>query len=111
MYMRVQSIKYIVLSIKPRSVCTLYLLLNTLYFFIGNVNAQTSLNLKFYIEGYYLSGGMMQQVLHNEGVDPNPFSTLVDTAVVELHDSIYPCSDVMTYKGVFKTDGTMQCNF
>jgi len=76
-----------------------------------DIKAQTTLNLKFFIEGYYLSGGMMQQVLYYEGVDPNPFSTSTDTAVVELHDSIYPCSGIMIYKGVFMTDGTMRCIF
>ena len=46
--------------------------------------AQTvSLNLKLYLQGYYINGGMMKPVLMNQGVNAQPDET--DTIVVELH--------------------------
>jgi len=69
------------------------------------------LNLKFYTEGYYLSGGNLRKVLYNEGVDTSSSSINVDTVVVELHNSTSPYAVVESYKGVLQTNGRITCNF
>lgn len=68
-------------------------------------------NLKAFIQGYYQGGGMMTQVLYNEGIDTDPSSTNVDTLTVELHDPNNPETIVQTFKGVIQTDGNMICKF
>jgi len=70
-----------------------------------------TVNLKFYIEGYYIGGGMMNQVLYFQGVDPNPLSTHVDTVTIELHDTTNASLIIDTYTGVLQTDGTLMCTF
>ena len=76
------------------------------------VNAcAVTLHLKLFIEGYYNGGGTMQPVLYNEGLDPNPASTKVDTIRIELHDQVNTASVVSTYVGLLQTDGTITCTF
>ena len=60
------------------------------------VKAQTTLNLKFFIEGYYIGGGMMRTG---------------DTATVELDSSNFAYTTVATFKGPFLANGTMTCTF
>jgi hypothetical protein len=47
------------------------------------------LNVKAFLEGYYVGAGMMNDVLYNQGVYPNP-STVADSVTVELHDATAP---------------------
>jgi len=75
------------------------------------INCTAALNLKFFIEGYYTGGGMMTQVLYNQGMDPNPLSTNVDTVLVELHDTSNTAAVVQSFKGVLQTDGMLICTF
>ncbi|HNB82442.1 MAG TPA: hypothetical protein PLP14_10110, partial [Chitinophagaceae bacterium] len=70
-----------------------------------------SLNLKAYLEGYYISGGLMNKTLYFEGVDPNPVSTLVDTITVLLRNPTAPYTVAGTYKGIIQTNGTITCTF
>jgi len=70
-----------------------------------------TLNLKFFIQGYYINGGTLKKVLHNEGVDTNASSTNADTVLVELHNATSPYAVIESYKGVLQTNGTMACYF
>jgi hypothetical protein len=58
--------------------------------------AQDTLHLKFFIEGYYIGGGMMRTS---------------DTATVELHNNTSPFAVAASFKGLFLTNGTMACNY
>jgi hypothetical protein len=75
------------------------------------LNCTAMLNLKFFIEGYYIGGGMMSQVLFNEGVDPNPLSTNVDTVIVELHDTSVTSIVAQSFYGVLQQNGNLSCTF
>lgn len=68
-----------------------------------------TLNLKCFIEGYYIGGGMMNSVLNNQGLS-NPL-TDCDSVMVELHDATSPYAMAYSYNGVLKTDGTIMCTF
>lgn len=69
----------------------------------------STLNLKCYIEGFYIGGGMMQSVLSNQGLT-NPV-TDCDDVVIELHDGTSPYATAYTFSGVLQTDGTLSCTF
>lgn len=70
-----------------------------------------TLNLKFYIQGYYTGNGMMQPVLYNEGEIPDPNSLITDYIIVELHSTTAPYPMVKTTLATLKTNGTLICNF
>jgi len=70
-----------------------------------------ALNLKLYIQGYYITGGTMEKVLYNEAVETNSASTNVDTVTVELHNATSPFASVASFKGVLQTNGNMACAF
>ncbi|HNB81973.1 MAG TPA: hypothetical protein PLP14_07740, partial [Chitinophagaceae bacterium] len=70
-----------------------------------------TLNLKFYIQGYYTSNGYMQNVLYNEGVSSEPLSVNCDYVIVELHSAQAPYAMIKTTIATLKTNGTLQCNF
>jgi len=75
------------------------------------INPAPLLNLKFFTQGYYINGGILKKVLHNEAVDTNSLSTNVDTVVVELHNGSSPYAVVESYRGVLQTNGTLVCYF
>jgi len=75
------------------------------------VVSNVTLNLKFFIQGYYLSGGTMQKVLYDENIDANAASTKVDTVLIELHPAANTTTVAASYKGVLQTNGTLQCTF
>ncbi|MBK9400559.1 MAG: PKD domain-containing protein [Bacteroidetes bacterium] len=64
------------------------------------------LNLKAFIEGYYLGGGLMQAV-----VNPTLYPTLADTITVELRNSIAPYALEKSVKGTLNTSGNGQFIF
>ena len=65
-------------------------------------------NLKLFIEGYYLEGNTMTSVNTNQGISGN--TTDVDSITVELRNAInYQL--VATTEGTLKTDGTVECNY
>lgn len=70
-----------------------------------------TLNLKFYIQGYYLGNGLMQPMLYNDGIIINPYSTEVDYINVELHSPTAPYDLVENVFQTFQTNGTLTCNF
>jgi len=69
----------------------------------------TTLNLKAFIQGYYLGGGFMNPTLSLQGL-PNPV-THCDSLTVELHNSTSPYALAYSFKGVLLTNGNMACNY
>jgi hypothetical protein len=79
----------------------------------------TTLDLKFYIQGYYLGAGTMTSTIQNEDLDPitapNYASTDCDSVTITLHEddgstlATYPV--VGTYTGMLHTNGTISCTF
>ena len=68
-----------------------------------------TLNLKMYLQGYYMGNGIMQPVLNNQGV-PLSLSDQTDTIIVELHHpTTFELIDLK--KVVLKTDGTVAATF
>ena len=63
-----------------------------------------TLDIKVYMEGYYIGSGLMQPVLANEGVTPDP--TLTDTVTVELRNAFDPNIVEGVSKVVVGTEGT-----
>ncbi len=64
------------------------------------INSGITLNLKLYLEGFYISSGIMQA-----SVDPISYPTLCDTIVVELHQATSPYSFVQSFKSTINTAG------
>ena len=89
----------------------LFLVFSLLFFFYSvNIGiAQTTLNLKFYIQGYYTGGGVMNSSLFNSGigVDPN----VVDTVKVTLHEPVFPYTLIECEPALLNVDGTCAVNF
>jgi hypothetical protein len=70
--------------------------------------AESGLNLKLFLQGYYTGGGTMQPVLLNQGLPALPTET--DTIEVTLHDA-ENFNLVDSKKAVLLTDGTVSVNF
>ncbi len=96
----------------------------SLSFTIGEANTQTfsnatnmltqgfqqpfkaTLNLKAYLQGYYINAGLMQNVLYNEGITALP-GTECDTIQILLREPTSPYNIVSTSKQVIQTNGTV----
>ena len=59
-----------------------------------------TINLKLFIEGYYLGNGMMKAIL-----DPTNYPNTCDSVTVELHNSTTPYSLVYSVNNVISTSG------
>ena len=59
-----------------------------------------TLNVKLYIEGFYISAGQMKAV-----ADPIANPSICDTIVVKLHQSVSPYSEVQSFKSTINTIG------
>jgi hypothetical protein len=62
----------------------------------------TQLNLKVYIQGFYLGGGSMVNIIG---------AGLTDTITVELHQPVFPFALVQSRKGLLAVNGTSTLNF
>ena len=71
--------------------------------------ASATLNLKCFIQCFYIGSGMMNSVLNNQGLS-NPL-TDCDDVIVELHDATTPYAMAYTFSGVLQTNGTLACTF
>lgn len=72
------------------------------------LSPKSHLNLKLFIEGYYMNNGVMQTALFNEG---QPTCALVtDTITVELRDPVTHVW-VASQSGILHTNGNVRCNF
>jgi hypothetical protein len=69
------------------------------------------LDIKLHTEGYYDAAGFSRPVLFNQGVDLNPASTLVDTMLVEWHETFAPFNVVYSASGIVQTNGHMLLDF
>lgn len=67
------------------------------------------LNLKMFIEGFYLGGGQMQAVLHNE--NPNLPSNYCDSITVNLYQQNPPYNLVASKNAIVLTDGSALLQF
>ena len=68
------------------------------------------LNLKAFIEGFYLGGGQMQATLYNNY--PLNFSNdACDSVMIMLHDSTYPYNFVASSAGLLHIDGSAVIKF
>lgn len=72
-------------------------------------NCATTLNLKLFIEGYYIGAGIMSPVLFNQGVIPN--ANITDTVRVQLRNAVFPYEVISSMKTTLNTDGTATCVF
>ena len=68
-------------------------------------NCSVTINLKVYLQGYYIGSGLMQPTLKNEGIGTS--TTKTDTVTLELHNSASPHAlATPAVKAVINTDGT-----
>ncbi len=75
---------------------------------VNNCSSLT-LNVKMFIEGFYLGIGQMQAVLFNLGISSD--ETACDTVTVELHDDVFPYATNAIVKTILHTDGNAQAVF
>lgn len=66
-------------------------------------------NLKVFIQGYYIGGGLMQPVLFNEGKSSD--QTVCDTISIELHDTINRTIIAASASSVLHVDGNSTMQF
>lgn len=69
----------------------------------------SGLQVKLYLQGYYISGGLMQSVLLNQGIT-SP-SNITDSITVELHSTTPPYSLVRSSTVLLNTNGTATCTY
>ncbi len=73
-------------------------------------NCSSIVNLKLFVEGYYVGSNLMTTVADNQAGVP-PSSTDVELITVELHNATSPYSIVETTTAMLQTDGTAVCAF
>ena len=69
-----------------------------------------TINMKFFIEGYYQGASSMQPVLLNQN-SPAALNTQTDFVQVELRDPLFPHDLMYSAYGILQTDGNVMCNF
>jgi hypothetical protein len=67
-----------------------------------------ALNLKLYIQGFYLGSGIMQQVAYNNGLTSDP--AICDYITIELHQSVSPYNLIISVSATLKTNGDALVN-
>ena len=77
---------------------------------VNTISCNIALNLKAFLQGYYLGGGTMQSVLFNQGV-PGAIGNETDTIYVELRDSLDPTTIISNTTALLMTDGIASCTF
>ncbi len=70
----------------------------------------SALDLKLFLQEYYIGAGLMDHVLMNQGVAGAGF-TLTDTILVEIRNPSTPFAVRYSQKTLLNTDGTAVCNF
>ena len=82
---------------------------STSTFTVTSCGGGMTLNLKVYLQGYYIGGGAMSPVIFNQGVF-GATGGETDTIIVELHDeNTFALADQT--KGMLMTDGTCNVTF
>jgi hypothetical protein len=64
------------------------------------------INVKAFLQGYYISSNQMQDVLYNQGEYTNP-SLITDTITVELHHATTPFALAFQTKSALKQNGNI----
>lgn len=67
-----------------------------------------TLQVKVFLQGYYVGSSSMTPVLMNEGIGID--ATLTDTVTVELRNAVAPYAVVFTQKAILKTNGLLDIN-
>ncbi len=65
-----------------------------------------TLNVKAFLQGYYVGSGMMVNVLNNQGVTTNPGNE-TDSITIELREAASPFNLISTTKQIIQTNGTV----
>jgi hypothetical protein len=68
-----------------------------------------SLNLRFFLQGFYVGSELMTTALANQGVGTSV--TVVDTVRVELHDAVFPYAAVASSSTALETNGNLSALF
>lgn len=73
----------------------------------------TNLNLKVFLEGYYIGAGQMTPVMLNQGYTGSPAATAaeVDDLTVQLRDAANPVNVIASASSRMHTDGTVQLTY
>lgn len=80
------------------------------FYLIGNVPpVTTTVNLKLFIQDYYLTNATMKPVLFNQNESMD--LSVTDSIDVELHSALFPFEFITSLKTVLYTNGTAVCNF
>ncbi len=81
--------------------------------YIDNINmagtTTVTLNLKVFLEGFYLGSGLMKPVLYDNSMSGS--STATDSITVEFHNSVSPYAALYTIKGLLRSNGNAQFVF
>ena len=77
---------------------------------VNVISCGASLNLKVFLQGYYISSGQMINVLENQGVI-GATSTQTDTIHVELHSTVDPTTILDMVPAMLMTNGQANCSF
>jgi hypothetical protein len=64
-------------------------------------------NVKAFLQGYYIGSGMMNDVLYNQGEYANP-SVIADSRTFELHDATAPYALAFQAKSTIKQNGGVE---
>jgi subtilisin-like proprotein convertase family protein len=77
----------------------------------GNIDegCTVSLNIKMFIEAFYIGAGKMVPVLHNSNLTND--LTICDTITIDLYNSFYPFTKVTSVKTILYTNGTASAFF
>ena len=67
------------------------------------------LQLKAYLQGYYIGSSLMNAALFNIGESTSQNNC--DTLTIELHNSINPFNIAYTFKGIININGLLDCTF
>lgn len=72
-------------------------------------NCSISLQVKFFLQGFKLGGGLMQNVLYSNGISADPLDC--DSVLVELRQAVAPYSIVSSKSALLKTNGIALLSF
>ncbi|MEZ5045747.1 MAG: PKD domain-containing protein [Chitinophagaceae bacterium] len=72
-------------------------------------NCVVTVQVKSFIEGFYIGSNSMQNVLANQGVGVS--SSDVDDVSIALHSTTSPYSMLYSFSGKLQTNGSMVCTF
>ncbi len=78
---------------------------------VNNCVSSSIVNLKLFIQGYYMGAGAMTTVADNQAGIAPAVSNDVEMITVELHEADSPYSMVATTTAMLHTDGTVTCEY